>query len=47
MKKDKKTFLLTTDTDLWEQFVDTIPRRITINSRINDLIKQQVQNGSV
>lgn len=41
---DKKAYLIRTDTELWERFLDTIPRTkyTSINQALNDLIKDHV-----
>ena len=37
---DSKTFLLISETTLWERFTSRIPRNKSINQQLNDLMEK-------
>ncbi|MBS3083712.1 hypothetical protein J4423_02825 [Candidatus Pacearchaeota archaeon] len=39
IKREVKTFLLEVPTDIWEKWKDKIPRSISINKALIDLLK--------
>ena len=44
-----KTYLLRIDEDLWDRFLETIPRSEygSINQALNDMIKERVKESAI
>ena len=44
-----KTYLLRVDEDLWDHFLETIPRSeyVSINEALNDMIRERVKESTI